>query len=92
MTNILSNQATAVIFTPIAISIAKGLSVDINAFAFAVIFAANCCFITPFAYQTNLLVMTPGQYKVMDFVKFGTPLAILIWALYSIIAPTYFGF
>jgi len=92
MTNVLSNQATAVIFTPISISIAKSLYVDINAFTFAVIFAANCCFITPFAYQTNLLIMTPGQYKVMDFVKFGTPLAILIWMLYSIVAPIYFGF
>ena len=92
MTNILSNQATAIIFTPIAISLANSIGVDVNAFIFAVIFAANCCFITPFAYQTNLLVTNPGQYNVKDFIKFGTPLAILIWLLYSFLAPSYFGF
>ncbi|MGB1360933.1 MAG: SLC13 family permease [Alphaproteobacteria bacterium] len=92
MTNILSNQATAVIFTPIAISLAQTIGVDINAFTFAVVFAANCCFITPFAYQTNLLVMNPGNYTFKDFVKFGTPLAIIVWLSYSVIAPYYFNF
>ncbi len=92
MTNILSNQATAVLFTPIAISLATNLNVDINAFAFAVVFGANCCFVTPIAYQTNLLVMTPGKYNFKDFVKAGLPLAILLWITYSIIAPIYFDF
>ena len=92
MTNILSNQATAILFTPIAISLAQVLKVDVNAFIFAVIFATNCCFATPFAYQTNILVMTPGQYKFNDYIKLGAPLILIIWALYTVIAPLYFGF
>ena len=92
MTNILSNQATAVLFTPIAISLATNLNVDVNAFAFAVVFAANCCFVTPFAYQTNLIVMTSGQYSFKDFVKAGLPLAITLWLVYSVVAPIYFYF
>ncbi len=92
MTNILSNQATAILFTPIAISLAQVLSVDVNAFIFAVIFATNCCFATPFSYQTNILVMTPGQYKFNDYIRLGGPLILIIWALYTVIAPFYFGF
>lgn len=92
MTNVLSNQATAILFTPIAISLAHALGVNVNAFIFAVIFATNCCFATPFAYQTNILVMTPGQYSFGDYIRLGGPLILLIWGLYSIIAPFYFKF
>lgn len=90
MTNILSNQATAILFTPIGISLAHVLGVDANAFIFAVIFASNCCFATPFAYQTNILVMPHGQYNFKDFFRLGTPLALILWGGYSIIAPWYF--
>ena len=92
MTNVLSNQATAVLFTPIAISLAINLDVNVNAFTFAVVFAANSCFITPFAYQTNMIVMTPGQYSFKDFVRAGVPLSLLLWITYSIVAPFYFEF
>jgi len=90
-TNILSNNATAVLFTPVGISIAKTLGIDPMIFVFAVIFAANCSFATPMGYQTNLLVMGPGHYKFMDFFKAGAPLVILLWIVFSIFAPLYYG-
>jgi di/tricarboxylate transporter len=91
MTNVLSNNATAVLFTPIAVSIAAQTGVDPRAFVFAVIFAANCSFATPMSYQTNLLVMGPGHYQFIDYVKSGTPLIILLWITFSLFAPWYFG-
>lgn len=92
ITNILSNNATAVLFTPLAVNLANSLGVDPLAFILAVVFAANCSFATPIAYQTNLLVMSPGNYQFRDFLRAGTPLIILVWLTYSIVAPWYFGF
>lgn len=91
MTNLLSNNATAVLFTPIAINTALQLGVDPLIFVFAVIFAANCSFATPMAYQTNLLVMGPGHYRFSDFMKAGTPLIFIIWLAYSVFAPWYYS-
>lgn len=91
LTNILSNNATAVLFTPVAISLANSLGVDPMPFIVAVIFAANCSFATPVGYQTNLLVMTPGHYRFSDFLIAGTPLVILIWLTYSFVGPWYYG-
>ena len=91
LTNILSNNATAVLFTPIAISIANQLEVEPFIFVTAVIFAANCSFATPMGYQTNLLVLAPGNYKFGDFMKVGVPLIILLWISYSFFAPWYYG-
>ncbi|MEM7464898.1 MAG: SLC13 family permease, partial [Pseudomonadota bacterium] len=91
MTNVLSNNATAVLFTPIAIEIANRIGVDPMAFVVAVIFAANCSFATPVGYQTNLLVMAPGNYRFIDFFLAGVPLVILIWLTYSLIGPWYYG-
>ncbi|MBO6633422.1 MAG: anion permease, partial [Parvibaculum sp.] len=90
-TNVLTNNATAVLFTPIAISTATQLGVDPMVFVYAVIFAANCSFATPMGYQTNLLVMGPGHYEFRDFVRTGTPLVILLWLAYSLFAPWYYG-
>ena len=90
MTNILSNNATAVLFTPIAIGLAKGFGVDPAPFIAAVIFGANASFATPVGYQTNLLVMGPGHYRFSDFVRAGTPLVIIIWLTFSLLAPWYY--
>ena len=91
ITNILSNNATAVLFTPLAVSLAQTLGVDPMAFILAVIFAANCSFATPIAYQTNLLVMTPGNFRFSDFMRAGIPLIVLLWISYSLFAPIYFN-
>jgi len=86
-TNFISNNACAVLFTPIAIDIANSLGIDPKIFAIAVIFAVNTSFITPLAYQTNLLVMGPGHYKFIDYVKFGLPLTVLCWFVFFITFP-----
>ncbi len=91
LTNFLSNNATAVLFTPIAIKVAEGIGAPPEAFIAGVIFAANCSFATPVGYQTNLLVMGPGHYRFSDFIKAGTPLVILIWLTYSFVGPWYYG-
>ena len=90
-TNILSNNATAVLFTPIALGAAAELGVDPRVFVYAVIFAANCSFVTPMGYQTNLLVMAPGHYRFSDFVRAGAPLVLVIWVTFSLFAPWYYG-
>ena len=91
ITNVLSNNATAVLFTPIAVSAARQIGIDEHILVLTVIFGSNCSFATPVAYQTNLLVMTPGHYKFRDFMVVGGPLIILIWIVYTIAAPYYFG-
>lgn len=91
LTNVLSNNASAVLFTPIAIGMAQELGVPHMMFVMAVIFACNCSFITPIGYQTNLLVMGPGHHKFSDFMRSGLPLALLMWITYTLFAPWYFG-
>ncbi len=90
-TNLISNNATAVLFTPIAIAVAANLGVSEVAFVHAVIFAANCSFATPIGYQTNLLVMGPGHYRFADFLRAGVPLAGLLWLAFSLLAPILYG-
>lgn len=91
LTNVISNNACAVLFTPIAIELANKLDVSILPFAVAVVFAANCSFASPIGYQTNLLVMGPGHYKFNDFVKAGVPLVIILWITFSLFAPWYYN-
>ncbi len=90
LTNIVSNNAAALIGTPIAIKIAQTLGVPVEGFILAVLFGANLSFATPMAYQTNLLVMNAGGYTFGDFVKVGLPLALVIWAALSIILPIFY--
>ena len=92
LTNIVSNNAAAVIGTPIAISIANEVGLPPEAFVLAVLFGANMSFATPMAYQTNLLVMNAGGYTFMDFVKAGVPLTLIIWASLSFIVPMLYNF
>ena len=88
MTNLLSNAATAVLFSPIALAAAEQIGApDALPFLLAVIYGANCSFATPIAYQTNLLVMGPGHYKFGDFLRFGGPLVLLLWGVFTLIAP-----
>ena len=89
-TNFISNNACAVLFTPIAIDIAEKINVDPKVFAIALIFAVNTSFVTPLAYQTNLLVMGPGHYKFIDYVKFGLPLTVLCWVVFFITFPLFY--
>ncbi|MFT5218981.1 MAG: di/tricarboxylate transporter [Planctomycetota bacterium] len=91
LTNVVSNNAAAVIGTPIAIGIAQQLGQPAEPFVLAVLFGANMSFATPMAYQTNLLVMNAGNYSFGDFVRVGTPLAILMWLVLSVVLPWLYG-
>jgi di/tricarboxylate transporter len=91
LTNVLTNNAAAVLFTPIAVNVAAALGADVFPFALAVTFGASCSFATPIGYQTNLLVMGPGHYRFMDFVVAGLPLVILLWLAFSLFVPWYYG-
>ncbi len=90
-TNMLSNNACAVLFTPIGINLAAGLGIDPIVFVIAVILAANCSFASPIGYVTNLLVMNPGRYRFSDFLRAGSPLILLLWVGFSLFAPWYYG-
>ncbi len=78
LTNIVSNNAAAVIGTPISIGIAQHLGLPPEPFVLAVLFGANMSYATPMAYQTNLLVMSAGNYRFVEFVKVGVPLIVLM--------------
>lgn len=83
LTNVVSNNAAAVIGTPIAVGIANQLQLPAEAFILAVLFGANMSYATPMAYKTNLLVMNAGNYSFIDFVKVGVPLTIIMWLTLS---------
>jgi di/tricarboxylate transporter len=83
-THILSNNATAILLLPIAISAAEGLGVDPKPFIVAVCFGASACFATPIGYQTNLLVYGPGGYRFSDYFKLGMPLNLLVLVMGSL--------
>ncbi len=90
LTNVVSNNAAAVIGTPIAIEIAGELGLPVEPFVLGVLFGANLSFVTPMAYQTNLLVMNAGGYKFNDFVRVGLPLMVLMWvALTGLLVYSY---
>lgn len=85
LTEIVSNNAVAVIMTPIAISLAAALGIDPRPLVVAVMIAASCAFATPIGYQTNTLVYGPGGYKFGDFMRVGIPLNLSM----SVIASTF---
>jgi len=91
-TQILSNNATAVLLFPIAVSSALGLGVDPKPFIMAVCFGASACFATPIGYQTNLLVYGPGGYRFSDYLKLGLPLNLVVLIFGSMFIPVIWPF
>jgi di/tricarboxylate transporter len=91
-TQILSNNATAVLLLPIAISTAIGIGVDPKPFIVGICFGASACFATPVGYQTNLMVYGPGGYSFMDFMKLGIPLNIFVVIASTIMIPLIWPF
>jgi di/tricarboxylate transporter len=91
LTNVVSNNAAAVIGTPIAIGIAQRLGMPLEPFVLAVLFGANLSFVTPMAYQTNILIMNAAGYKFSDFVRVGLPLAIGLWIILTLVLVWAYG-
>lgn len=87
LTEFLSNNAVAVVFTPIAIELANQLGVNPRAFVVAVMFSSTLAFATPVGYQTNMMVYGPGGYKFLDFTRIGIPLNVITWLLCSALIP-----
>jgi di/tricarboxylate transporter len=92
LSNVISTKTAAVLFTPIAVDIAREMNVPPQAFAVAVVFAANCSFASPLGYQTNLLVLGPGHYRFVDFVRAGIPLILVLWLAFTLFVPWWYGF
>jgi len=91
-TQILSNNATAVLLLPVAVSTALSLGVDPRPFIIAVCFGASACFASPIGYQTNLMVYGPGNYRFADYLKLGLPLNLMVIAAGAFLIPRFWPF
>ncbi len=91
-TELMSHNAAAVLVFPIAMATAHALHVSTTPFIMAMMVAASCSFATPIAYPTNVMVYGPGGYRFGDFVRFGAPLNLLIWAVTSVLTPLIWPF
>ncbi len=92
LTEMVSNNAVAVILTPIAIGLGTSLGVDPRPLVVAVMFGASASFATPIGYQTNTLVYGPGGYRFTDFLRIGVPLNLLMMVVMSATIPLLFPF
>ena len=92
LTSVISNNAAAVVLTPIAVAAASALSLSPLPFVIAVMFGASNAFMTPIGYQTNVFVYGPGGYEFVDFTRVGGPLGLLIAAAATFVIPLFFPF
>lgn len=92
LTEFMSNNATAVLLAPLAISLAQQLEVSPKPFLMAVLFAASTAFTTPVGYQTNAMIYGPGGYRFSDYARIGIPLNLLFAALCVYFIPKYWPF
>ena len=88
-TEFVSNNAVAVLFTPVVIGVAQQLGVDPRPFVVGVMFAASASFATPIGYQTNTLVYNAGNYRFTDFARIGIPMNLVVWVLASVLIPVF---
>jgi di/tricarboxylate transporter len=89
LTEIVTNNAVAVVVTPLAIALGNELGLDPRPLVVAVMFAASASFSTPIGYQTNTLVYGPGGYRFTDYFRVGIPLNLLMWLLSCLLIPVF---
>ncbi|GEK14273.1 SLC13 family permease [Aliivibrio fischeri] len=92
LTELITNNAAAALAFPIGYSMALGYGVDPMPFIMAVLFGASASFISPYGYQTNLLVFSVGNYTLLDYVKVGLPMSIIYSVLVLALIPYFFPF
>ena len=90
LSSVISNNATAILFAPIAISVGTQLNIDPRPLLLTVMFAANMSFMSPVGYQTNTLIYNVGDYKFKDFTLVGGMLSLLIWILAIWLIPEFY--
>ena len=92
LTEVITNSAAAALVFPIAYSIAIGLGVNPLPLVMAVAFGASGSFISPYGYQTNIMVFNAGNYKISDFIKFGWPITAAYSAVVLTMLPLVYSF
>ena len=92
LSEIVSNNSTAVLMVPIAITVANSLGLDAKPFIMSVAFAASSSFLTPMGYQTNAMVLGPGGYRFLDYIRAGAPLKIGFWLVSTLLIPVLWPF
>jgi di/tricarboxylate transporter len=91
LTEVVTNNAAAVLGTPVAMFVAQRLGVPPEPFVLAVLFGANMSYLTPIGYQTNLMVLSAGGYRFTDFFRVGLPLQQIMWWTLSLVLAWQYG-
>ncbi len=92
LTEAVSNNAVAVVVTPLAVGLASQLGLDPRPFVVAVMFGASASFATPIGYQTNTLVYGAGNYRFTDFLRIGVPMNLIVGTAAIFAIPVFFPF
>jgi di/tricarboxylate transporter len=92
LTELMTNNAAAALAFPVALGVAQRTGLDPQPFVMAVLYGASCSFLTPYGYQTNLMVMSPGRYSLRDFLRAGWPIALVFQAVALLALPVFFPF
>ena len=92
LTELMSNNAAAALAFPVALGVAQQSGLDPRPFVMAVLYGASCSFLTPYGYQTNLMVMSPGRYALRDYLRAGAPIALVFQAVALAAIPVFFPF
>ena len=92
LTELMTNNAAAAISFPVALGVAQQTGLDPQPFVMAVLYGASCSFLTPYGYQTNLMVMSPGRYQLRDYLRAGWPIALVFQLVALVAVPVFFPF